>query len=304
MSEQYKHLYDNFFLKPGSPLYNDEIRQTLDSSGVVGTWFETEQSFKAIDCQNEFLEFFPEWISSSKLNTFIGLDAFPKRLVSVGATQTLDTFHFECQQEGRRMRFFRGEYPYNKRTVNWSPDQYIENSPLEENDAVILSFPFCGNGGKHEQYDWLLEECLTNKIPLLIDCAYFGTCGGLEVDLSHPAITDVCFSLTKGLSSTMFRAGIRFTKNEDKTFKMQTQTMWHHGIHLNLKVALFLMQNFSPDYNYEKYRPIQEMVCEEYDLEPTPCTHLAMGNEEWNHFLWDGKYIRIGLKHAIESNVT
>lgn len=298
MSKKFEHLYDVLFIKPGSPIYNDEIRKVIHENNFFSNLFSTESNFKSIDCQEEYLNYFPKWINSSKLNTVLGLSTFPYRMVSLGATQTLDSFHYEMLIKGKRIRVFKGEYPYHQQSIPWTDDQYIENNSIAVNDAVIISFPFCGTGEKHEAWEWLLDECLKKDVPVLVDCAYFGTCGGLSINLSHSAITDVVFSLTKGLACSMYRNGIRFSKN--KSGKMQIQTTWHHGIHLNLKIALFLMNSFSPDYNYKKFRPLQEVICQKYGLIPTPCTHLAMGNSDWNYFLWGDKYIRIGIKNAIE----
>ena len=79
---------------------------------------------------------------------------------------------------------------------------YDENGnyvPVEENDWVIISYPFCGNGDIPPHFDQLQDDCLKKNVPLLLDCAWFGTCRDINIDVNHPAITEVCFSLTKGI---------------------------------------------------------------------------------------------------------
>ena len=99
---------------------------------------------------------------------------------------------------------------------NYFPDwKYIEEQPLAKNDAVVISFPFADTGGEHPKMKEILDQCELLGIPVLLDCAYFGICQNIEFDLTHPAITDLTFSLSKFLPVAHLRIGMRLTKEDD-----------------------------------------------------------------------------------------
>jgi hypothetical protein len=256
--------------------------------------------------QDEFLEFYPEWIASSKLNKFTGLDTFPKRYVSLGVTQTLDWWHNWCVSTGRRLRIYRGEYPYNRDVylgeyMGWGMS--IDDVPLEKGDAVIISVPFSGHGRKHDEWDNLMATCNELDIPVLVDCAWFGTCFGIEVDFDEPCIKMVSFSTGKGLSCGNWRAGITFSRfDDDDRVAMELQTEWRHGIHLNVSIGLHLMKKFSPDTMPKKYMESHQAVCDHYGFETTNTIHIAVApdTEEWSSFHRDQKYNRVNIAKAIK----
>ena len=195
---------------------------------------------------------------------------------------------------------YRGEYPYNRdcTAFDWEKD-FIDDQPLRSGDAVLISLPFSGSGDVHPQWDGLLAACEKLEIPIFVDCAFFGTCGGVQVDLNHPNILFVAFSTTKGLSCGSYRSGILFSKEPGGHLSVQTQ--WHHGIHLNSSIGLYLMKNYSPDYLYNKYRSAYIKACEHFELAPTKCVHLALGNQDWDAFTRDGVFNRVGMRNAVKA---
>jgi hypothetical protein len=199
---------------------------------------------------------------------------------------------------------FRGEYPYNRdvHPFNWSTD-FIEDSPLEEGDAVVISCPFSGSGGQHPRMEETLNTCLQLSIPVFIDMAWFGTCAGLSLDLSHPAIQYVGFSLSKGLTCGNYRSGLRLARSIQPKDRLQLQFEWGHGTHLNNKIGTLLMKRFSPDTQFEKYRLAQEKICKLYNLTPSLCVHIATGDSAWSEFSRDGAYNRINLRDAIKTEM-
>jgi len=251
-----------------------------------------------------FLELYPQWIASSKLNQFRNLDSFPYRYVSLGTTQALDWWHYYCMANGYRLRMFRGEYPYNRDAMleDWTEDRYIDEAPLQRGDAVIISVPFSGSGRKHDGWKSMINTCNELDIPVFVDCAWFGTCFGIEVKLNHPCIKMVAFSTGKGLSCGNWRAGIVFTNIEPDDCSLGIQTEWNHGIHLNVAIANELMRNFGPDTMPKKYKDSHMAVCEHYGLESSNTIHIATippteGAERFNR---DGAYYRINIRDALK----
>lgn len=258
--------------------------------------------------QDTFLDLYPEWIASSKLNKFTGLDAFPYRYVSLGVTQALDWWHYYCMSEGRTLRMFRGEYPYNRDVLleDWMWSRYIDDEPLKKGDAVIVSVPFSGNGSKHDRWDELMMTCNDLDIPVFVDCAWFGTCFDLQVDLDEPCVKMVGFSTGKGLSCGNWRSGIVFSRIDDETCGLGLQTEWRHGIHLNVAIANELMRNFGPDTMPKKYRESHLAVCEHYGLTPSNTIHIATGDmsdDGWRvnqSFNRDDAFIRVNIRDALK----
>ena len=252
--------------------------------------------------QEIFLELYPEWIASSKLNQFRNLDGFQYRYVSLGVTQALDWWHYWCTANGYRLRMFRGEYPYNRDALleQWTQDRYIDDTPLQRGDAVIVSVPFSGSGRKPERWKELIEVSNKLDIPVFVDCAWFGTCSGIEVKLNHDCIKMVAFSTSKGLSCGNWRSGIVFTRFNETECSLGLQTEWRHGIHLNVAIANELMRNFGPDTMPKKYAEAHQAVCEHYGLETTNTIHIAVGGAEYDKFSRDGGYNRINIRDALK----
>lgn len=290
MSELYKDLYKSYLGNTGNSVKVRPIYKFLHKHAEENGWFN-----KDYNCQEEYLEYYPQWIMSSETCNVKGLDTFPYRFVSLGVTQTLDWFHLECARQGWRMRLLRGEYPYNRDVFNF--DEFIDDEPLAKGDAVIISVPFSASGDLHPRYEEIMETCNKLDIPVMVDCAWFGTCYDLHWSLEYECIKVVAFSTTKGLQTGNWRSGICFSKWNHGSLAVQTE--WHHGIHMNTYISLLLMKNFSPDYTPNLYRKSQEEVCKYFGLTPSKTIHIATGDDQWDYFSRDGAYNRINLRFPL-----
>jgi len=255
------------------------------------------------EAQPIFLELYPDWIESSKLNNVQGLREFPYRFVSVGTTQALDWWHYWTAVNGYELKMFRGEYPYNRdvilnQEINWSDS--IDDTGLKQGDAVMVSVPFSGTGRTPTQWDWLMEECNAKNIPVLVDMAWFGTCHGININVDHPCIKMVVFSTTKGLSCGNWRAGIAFSRINEGSLEVQTD--WTHGCHLNTAIANELFRNFTPDTMPKKYGEAHIAICEHYGFETTNTIHIAQAPDtpEWKPWHRDDTYNRINIANALK----
>lgn len=258
-------------------------------------WLGQEKTFRI---REEYLSKFHDWIKSSSLNSVHGLERFTARHLINGTTQSFDEAYH--RYANRRLRFFRGEYAYHRRCFkNW---KFIEDAPLDKDDFVIISYPFCSTGNKHLNYDQVLEHCTHLKIPVVIDCAYFGTCQDLNIDVSSPCIESVSFSLSKGTGLGDIRSGIRYSFFDD-FFPISQQNKYDHTVLAAAKIGLYMMSEFTPDFIPQKYRIAQIAVCQELNIQPTPCMHLgnAQQHENWASYLVDDKYYRIGLRDAVKA---
>ena len=214
---------------------------------------------------DRYVERYEQWINTTKNNTISGLDQFKFKCFSNGTTESFDKFYMK--NASRRFRCFRGEYMYHKLAwrdkFNW---KWIEDSRLDKNDAVVISLPFADTGNKHIDMEFILHNCSAMGIPVLVDCAYFGLCNGIDFNFNHSCITDITFSLSKTFPVANARVGIRFTRedNDDTLFVYQK-------IHYNNKIAaglgLEFLNQFPPDYIYNKYSAIQKQICKKLNVD-------------------------------------
>lgn len=292
------------FSKTGNSIYNDEIRSFLQKN--IAEFFSQDQ-YSQMNNASNYCDTFRSWIQSSELNSVRGLDSFSISEISLGVTQALDAFHYEILLDKRRLRLFKGEYPYNRDVHPFNMEKdYIEDRPLEVGDAVVLSCPFSGSGSVHPQMRQLILDCERLEIPIFLDMAWFGTCAGLDIDLNSKAIKYVSFSLTKSLTCGNYRSGIRFRRPSAAGLiedRLSLQHDWNHGIHLNTFIGFHLMKNFSPDYHYLKYKEMQRLVCAEFRLAPSQCVHIAVGDDSWTEFSRDGAFNRVNIRDAVKKRM-
>jgi hypothetical protein len=123
------------------------------------------------DLNLEFAAELVAWVRACVSTPVLGLDQFTTRYVVNGVTQSYDIFFYE--HKGRRFRTQIGDYPYVRLSVDdWA---HIEDDEIRENDAVVLTCPFYGDGGVPRNYATLLDRCQQLGVPVMIDAAYFGT---------------------------------------------------------------------------------------------------------------------------------
>jgi hypothetical protein len=207
----------------------------------------------------------------------------------------------------RRFRCYKGEYMYHRLAwrsyFDWL---YIEEAPLHKNDAVVISLPFADTGDKHKNYHELMRKCSEMSIPVLVDCAYFGACRNVHIDVAYSCITDITFSLSKTFPVAYARIGMRYTRedNDDTMFV-------YHKINYNNKIGALIgleyFKNFSPDYIPQKYLDKQLEFCNNLGVEPSKTVLFGIDyNSKYqeynrgsnsNRLSFHKQYIK-GLDHA------
>lgn len=220
--------------------------------------------------QDHFLAKYQEWIGLSKLNTVIGLENFPVAAYSNGTSEGFDKFYLK--NHTKRMRCFRAEYMYHQAAWrNYFPNwQFLEDAPLDSNDAVVISLPFSDLGSEHPQMQMILDQCANLGVPVLLDCAYFGICQGVTFDFTHPAITDITFSLSKFFPVSHLRIGMRLTRaDDDDSLLVLNKT--HYTNRVGISVGFELLTQFGPDYICDTYRLSQLELCQQLEIEPSNC---------------------------------
>ena len=284
-------------------VYDFQFKEALTNA----PWKEWLSQDTYFECKEEYLEKIHDWLHTTELNTLTGLDNFATHDLIHGTTQAFDEAYY--RHANRRLRIFRGEYAYHRRVfkdhlfINDENNEYIDK--IVDNDWVIISVPFCGTGGEPPiHYKQVLDDALAVGAPVLIDCAWYGTCYDMNIDLNHPAITEVCFSLTKGLGIGNLRTGIRYSNydsNDQNPIRQQND--YNHLPLGAAQIGIHMMNSFPIDRIPDKYKQWQKDLCEGLGLTPANCIHIGMGSEGtiWDKFMIDEMYFKIGLRESLKA---
>lgn len=237
-----------------------------------------------IDYLKEFETTFSSWLLAHSTNKIHGLDQFVPSF-STGTTQGFDSFYLRHRQ--RRFRCFVGEYFYHLK--NWLANsiewEFITDvDSITDNDAVVISSPFCDTGNAHPRYKELLDRCEQLGIPVLVDCAYYPISGEMNIDLKYQCIDTVCFSLSKAFPVAQLRIGVRYTRpNIFDGQSLHASINYNHN--LSAYIGLELMQRFGSDYVYNQYLSQQQEVCKLLPgLEASKSVIFAVGDSSWNDY--------------------
>jgi len=218
---------------------------------------------------NRFLEKYQTWIASSNNNKILGIDRFNCAAFSNGTTEAFDKFYLKYSRN--RLRYFRGEYMYHTAIGKhyFKEIEYLDNSPIESGDVVVMSFPFANTGDEHINYQDILIQCNIKKVPVLIDCAYINIAGGLTFNFDYDCIEEIVFSLSKAFPVGHLRIGMRLTRhdNDDPLFVYNKNKYVNR---LGAAVGLKLLERYSPDYNFNTYRQTQLEFCNILGITPSP----------------------------------
>ena len=271
--------YDKRHLKFGnsSAILDRHVLQSLKQISL-----DLEHVLYDTSIAEQFTNRYLSWITSTKINSFVGLDKFSHACYSNGTTESFDRFY--AKNSDRRFRCFRGEYMYHQ--LSWRNNykwKYIEDESITRGDAVVISLPFSDTGDKHDCMDEILKICTALEIPVLIDCAYFGICESIEFDLSYPCITDVVFSLSKTFPVAHARIGMRLTKvdDDDPLFVVNKSGYVNR---LGAAIGLELISKYMPDYIPLTYKTKQLEFCNYLSVVPSNTVLFGIGDKTWNEY--------------------
>lgn len=231
------------------------------------------------DITRKFCKKYIEWILSTKNNSVNGLLDFQYSVFSNGTSQSFDMFYIK--NKNRRFRCFRGEYIYHQLAWrnNWPDWLFVDQAPLTNNDALVISLPFSDTGNEHPEMRQILSICNDLKIPVLIDCAYFGICSNINFDFTDSCITDIVFGLSKTFPVAHARIGMRLTKVDDDDL-MFVYDKINYNNRLSAKLGLDLFSQYSPDYIYNKYFANQQSMCSQLNVDPSNTVIFGIDRQE------------------------
>ena len=241
------------------------------------------------------------WLTASSFNTVVGLEQLEHSAFIPGTTDAFG--EFIARYPDRRVRASRSDFILTKILSKSWTRQFLalEEAPLDENDAVIISMPFSGNGGVYPEN--LLAQAEKLDIPVMIDAAYFGNSQGVVYDLRYTCIKDFAVSLSKCLAPNQLRLGIRFTREEIDdgvtAGLLGADIFDRFGCYMSMQ----LLKKYSHDSVVKTVKPISDRVCKQLNLEPTNTLTLAIGPEVLREEFERGDYIRVCITNEIVGNL-
>jgi hypothetical protein len=252
--------------------------------------------------QDRFLEKYFQWLHNSQLNAFKNLNKFSVKAYSNGTTEGFDKFYLK--NSARRFRCFRGEYMYHSASwklyfPNW---KYINDGPIDKNDAVIISLPFSDTGNQHSGMTEVLDTCGQLGVPVLIDCAFVGICQNINFDFDHPAITDITFSLSKSFPVANLRIGMRLTR-DDCDDGLLIHNKINYNNRLGAAVGLELISQHSVDWNVEHWRDQQLKFCKQLNIVPSNTVIFGLGDENYQQYNRGGSTNRLCLARYLYNRI-
>lgn len=262
---------------------DDPVQDRLVAQAIIDS--AEQKLWNDPDLLTRYLDHSRQWITSTKNNHVAGLDRFPVAVFSSGTSEAFDKFYLKhCT---KRFRCFRGEYLYHRlvwqnQKLSW---EYLDDAPIDCNDAVIISLPFADTGNQHPMHTQrLLDTCHDLGVPVLLDCAFFGICANIDFDFTHPAIAEVAFSLSKVAPVNTLRIGIRFSRQNDNDGLMIYNSTQYINC-LGMAIGINVMGHHHPDETYNRYRNQQIEWCEQHDLDISNTVIFGLDtNHVYDHY--------------------
>ena len=239
---------------------------------------------RAEEIKLDFFDTYTDWMF--KPFEFKNTDLLSEMCFTQGTTESFTQFYVRFR-ENHRLRIAKGEYFYHQMMKSlWYKNNFawLDEDEIKPGDVVLISLPFADTGGVYPGLDNILDQCDKHGVPVMIDLAYLNLTTGdaleYNIDFSRPCIEYVVSSLSKVFPVETMRIGIRLQKKkfEDQLYVINEENYNYINL-LSAYVGTSMMQQFKPDYVFNKYRQSQIEICEQLDLEVSPCFNFGIDHK-------------------------
>ena len=227
----------------------------------------------------QFEDQFPSWVMLGTRFKLHNFDQFKYVGFSAGTQESFINFYLVNKH--KRFRVFRGDYWWHMDiwtsiNIDWA---YIEDDDLAPGDVCVCSYPFALTGDKHENFDWLVDQCNRKNIDLLVDFIYLpNSSNAVDIDLSADCIKEITFSFSKTFPVQCAKIAVRMCKTKPND-PMQISNDENICNRLSAGLALDIMNQFPIDYNVDKYYAEQTYWCNKLGLKQTKVVHFGLGTD-------------------------
>ena len=256
-------------IRKAKPIVDTNVLQLIQSIEKVSN----DSSDQTIVFHQEyFKELYHSWIKSSKNFKIKNLDNFHNTYVTNGVTDAFNDFYYL----NKDVSVLKGEYTYHRDLGINVVDNIYQVKPYT---SLIISYPFSATGNPHDMWEEIMEVCESRSIKVFVDCCFFGISKTKTLDLSRNCITHVAFSMSKTFSTGGLRTGILYT-NDERLSPLQIQDKHWYTQMAGQYLHYYLMNNFSPDYIYNKYRKQQVRKCRELKIKASDTVIFGITSDE------------------------
>lgn len=276
-----------YFAKRVRAVHDTEVRKYI-CSAPFDEWYSSNKVFEDT---GKYKSVYTNWLLGSRYSNIIGLDKFEEVDFTFGITQSLDDLLFKHKND--RLRIFKYEYHYtNKIHGNY---KHIEEGAIQSGEWVLISLPFCFDGKTPSGLKEVLDSAYEVGVPVYIDAAFYALSFDFTLDLSHPAIAEVYFSLSKNLGMGFLRTGIRFSNNPIYG-PVSMQNEYNYSNLASVQLGAYVISKFDINHTLDKYKCAYKLLCLENGLSEGNCIHIALGPEEiQGDFLRMNNTTKIGI---------
>lgn len=277
------------------PEINPKVRAVLDgeirsviSSAPYSYWYNSGEVFED---KAPYKQVYKDWLLGSSYSEILGLDRFTHIDFTFGVTQSLDDLLIKHRKE--RLRIYEYEYHYTYRLHGYY--KLIEDNDIEPGDWVLLSLPFCFNGDiPAPDYRKMLDRCHELDVPVYVDAAFYALSFGFTLDLTHPAIKEVYFSLSKSTGLGFLRTGLRFS-TDPFYGPIMMQNEYNYSNLASVQLGAYVIERFDINFIPDKYLQNYLEFCTERGLYASSCIHIAMDKNPRRGYLQKNGLTKLGV---------
>ena len=256
-------------------VHDSETVRIRDES--TNKFVKENKSLNEDKIRQNFLQTYKDWAFSTHSN-IKGIKNFNKLCYTNGTTDSFAQFFIRFRN--KRLRLKKGEYFYSQMMRRlWYSENFawLHEDKIREGDVLLISVPFSDTGSIPNDLEKVLTDCDNASVPVMLDFAYLNLAINFSLDVTHPCIEYIVTSLSKVFPVEHHRIGIRMQREvfEDQLYVINEDNYNYINL-LGAYVGTTLMQNFSADYIYNKYKDEQIKMCKKYNLDPSPCVYFGI----------------------------
>jgi len=279
------------------PIQNAQVAESIEQ------WLNRLNIHELKKISNdELIQTWRNWLLNDSYNYIEGLDQFQYATFAAGTSVCFGEFIHRFPT--RRVRVSRDDFALTRVICkNFNRELlYLEDAPLADNDMLIISLPFSGNGSVYPDFEKILDSADTLNVPVFVDGAYYGISHDIKYPLHHNCITDFVVSLSKNLSPRSMRLGIRFTKEMIDDGVSQSIVGADIFDRLGSWISIKLMNQYAQKWIIDQYMDRYNDTCDTLDLIKTNTITLALSNHERFKEYHRGEYNRVCITDEITKN--
>lgn len=228
------------------------------------------------DIKTQFFHQYKSWLFEDF--DFLGTELYNHFCYTQGTTESFAQFYLRYGRT-HRLRLAKGEYFYHQMMKNLGYVKdfcWLEDDDVKSGDCLLISVPFSDTGDVPENLESILCVCDRLQVPVMLDLAYINLTNKNalteSVDLTHDCIEYIVSSLSKAFPIEHYRVGIRMqkTKFEDQLYVINEDN-YNYLNFCSMYIGTNLMETFSANYMFDKYRTKQIELCKKLGIDVSPC---------------------------------